>query len=223
MRPAVFMAALGVALVAPVAVAPNLLPALDRALRRFSDASNAFIVRTLTPAKADNAPIDAKAAANLDEDIDWRIASQSKTGKGWRDFLAAHPIGKHAPLAQAALAALEPMPMPKPVPKPAPKPQPAPAPPLPPAALTRTPSAPSPSRFVPLVEVGNETPRLPDYFAALERQPPEAKVETVVKWREETRTVTRWRFARPRHTRVRRPPPPFFLSWFGPRAPYPDR
>jgi hypothetical protein len=187
-----------------------MLPTLDRALRRFSDASNSFIVRTLTPAEADSQRIDPKAAASLDEDLDWRIAGQSKTQKGWHDFLAAHPSGKHAPLAQAALAKLEPLHKAQPPPSPSPG-----TPPIP--------LAPVPARIAPLVEVANESPRLPNYFAALERSPPlEPKVETIVKWREEIRTVTRWRFAHPPHHRARRSPPPV-LSWFGPRAPYPGR
>lgn len=208
MRPVVFMAALCVTLISPFEP-PNMLPALDRQLRRFSDASHAFILRTLTPAKAQTEQIDAKAAANLDEDIDWRIADQHKTANGWRAFLAAHPSGKHASLAKAALDQLEP------------KPEPLPSPPPPQLAAVAVPSMAS---FSPVVEVENEAPREPDFFAALERPPmSETKVETVVRWREQrTRYVTRWRYERPRQ-HYRRQPPPFFLSWFGPRDPYQRR
>lgn len=177
------------------AVETNMLPALDRELRWFSDASNDFITRTLTPAKAQPGPVDTEAAANVDEDLDFRIAAQRKTADDWQAFLAAHPHGTHAPAAQDELARLtgasETIPQ------------------------AQAPASPAP-RFAPVVEVANQPPREPDYFAALERpRPPETKIveTTIVKWRERTRYVTRWRYERPRY--VWRQPSPFSLSWLG--------
>lgn len=45
--------------------------------------------------------IDPVAAANVDEDLDYRIAERTKSADGWRSFLAAHPHGPHAPSARA--------------------------------------------------------------------------------------------------------------------------
>src|SRR5215469_10397799 len=73
-------------------VSPHWLPNF----KRMSDATHAFVVRVLTPARPQTEPIDVKAAARLDEDIDFRIASQGKTEKGWRQFLATHPNGARA-------------------------------------------------------------------------------------------------------------------------------
>ena len=119
------------------------LPALDHALRRFSDTSLAFIEKSLTPVKAETEPIDTRAAANLDEDLDWRMA---KTADGWRAFLAKHPNGNRARDAQAELDKLT-------------KP-------------TGPPPAPQAPKFAPVVEVANARPPAPDFFAALERPPP---------------------------------------------------
>jgi hypothetical protein len=204
LRSSIFLAAL----VIGIAIAfSGMLPALDRQLRRFSEASHAFIVRTLTPAKAQTEPIDAKAAADLDEDLDWRIAEQKKTAEGWRAFRAAHPQSAHAPAAETELAKLSPLEKVELPPATATAPAPAPAP-----------AAPAP-KFAPVVEVANAPPKgVPDYFAALERRPPETKIveTTVVKWREQ-RTRYIQVHERPRY-RPRSPPIPFFLSWFGPRA-----
>jgi hypothetical protein len=204
LRSSIFLAAL----VIGIAIAfSGMLPALDRQLRRFSEASHAFIVRTLTPAKAQTEPIDAKAAADLDEDLDWRIAEQKKTAEGWRAFRAAHPQSAHALAAETELAKLSPLEKVELPPATATAPAPAPAP-----------AAPAP-KFAPVVEVANAPPKgAPDYFAALERRPPETKIveTTVVKWREQ-RTRYIQVHERPRYRR-RSPPIPFFLSWFGPRA-----
>jgi hypothetical protein len=217
LRSSIFLAAL----VIGIAIAfSGMLPALDRQLRRFSEASHAFIVRTLTPAKAQTEPIDAKAAADLDEDLDWRIAEQKKTAEGWRAFRAAHPQSAHAPAAETELAKLSPLE--KVELPPATATAPAPIEP-PPATATAPAPAPAPAapapKFAPVVEVANAPPKgAPDYFAALERRPPETKIveTTVVKWREQ-RTRYIQVHERPRYRR-RSPPIPFFLSWFGPRA-----
>ena len=191
-RPLVFMAAFSAGLLSSFDP-PNMLPALDHALRRFSDTSLAFIEKSLTPVKAETEPIDTRAAANLDEDLDWRMA---KTADGLRAFLAKHPNGKHARDAQAELDKLT-------------KP-------------TGPPPAPQAPKFAPVVEVANARPPAPDFFAVLERPPPpETKVleveRTVVKWREQqTRYVTWRRYERPRYVRRPPPPPPLFLALFGP-------
>jgi hypothetical protein len=196
-RPFVFMAALVVGTVSPIEP-PNLLPALDHAARRFSEASLAFIERSFTPVRAETEPVDAKAAANLDEDLDWRIASQDKTIATWLAFLDKHPHGAHARDAQAELDKL----------------------------TGANPPPPQTPTFAPVVEVANAQPHEPDVFAALEQRqpPPERRIveveTTVVKWREpRTRYVTRWRYERPRYSRRPASPPPFFLSLFGPRDP----
>ena len=192
------LAVLSIALFATVK-----LPALDQELRRATETTRAFIVRVLTPARAHDEPIDRAAAAKVDEDLDWRIAEGAKTERGWRQFLAAHPNGAHAPLAQAELEKL--------------------APPPPPSS-TQTPPKPTPPAFAvfsPVVQVINAPPEAPaDIFAALERPPaPETKIieTTVVKWRAETQHV---RVAHERRAHYRPRPAPWpFMAWFGPRAP----
>ena len=193
------LAVLSIALFATVK-----LPALDQELRRATETTRAFIVRVLTPARAHDEPIDRAAAAKVDEDLDWRIAEGAKTERGWRQFLAAHPNGAHAPLAQAELDKLAPPPKPAPSPPPSPKP-------TPPAVAV----------FSPVVQVINAPPEAPpDIFAALERPPaPETKIieTTVVKWRAETQHV---RVAHERRAHYRPRPAPWpFMAWFGPRAP----
>jgi hypothetical protein len=190
------------------------LPALDQELRRASETTRAFIVRVLTPARAHDEPIDPAAAAKVDEDLDWRIAEGAKTERGYRQFLAAHPNGAHAPLAQAELDKLGPPPQPTPSPLPSSKP----APPPPPSPK---PAPPAVAVFSPVVQVINAPPEAPpDIFAALERPPaPKTKIieTTVVKWRAETQHV-RVAHERRQHYRPRSAPWPF-MAWFGPRAP----
>ena len=53
--------------------------------------------------KAEVSPVDPIAAANVDEDLDYRIAQRTKSTEGWRAFLAAHPDGPHAQSARAEL------------------------------------------------------------------------------------------------------------------------
>ena len=48
-------------------------------------------------------PQSTIAAANVDEDLDYRIAQRTKSTEGWRSFLAAHPAGLHAQSARSEL------------------------------------------------------------------------------------------------------------------------
>jgi hypothetical protein len=56
----------------------------------------------------DASRIDPVAAANVDEDLDYRIAQRMKSTAGWRLFLAAHPHGPHAQTARAEFDKLNP-------------------------------------------------------------------------------------------------------------------
>lgn len=174
---------------------PN-FAAVNAALIRFSNASRDFIGKTFTPRKEEVAPVDAVAAANLDEDLDWRIASQAKNDTALHAFLAKHPRGAHAPEAQMALDKIIAPPGPPPSP-----------PPLP------TPVA-VPLLTSPVVEVANSPPPEHDVFARLEEQP-----RTIIKWKHDRpRTIVEWRYARPRYHR-QPPPPNLFQALFGPRTP----
>src|SRR5580700_5756301 len=53
--------------------------------------------------------VDPIAAANVDEDLDYRIAQRTKSTEGWRLFLAAHPAGPHAQSARSELDKLLPV------------------------------------------------------------------------------------------------------------------
>jgi hypothetical protein len=53
--------------------------------------------------QAEVSPVDPIAAANVDEDLDYRIAQRTKSIEGWRSFLSAHPGGPHAQSAHATL------------------------------------------------------------------------------------------------------------------------
>ena len=44
--------------------------------------------------------VDPRAAANVDEDLDYRIAQRTRSTEGWRLFLTSHPDGPHAQLAR---------------------------------------------------------------------------------------------------------------------------
>jgi hypothetical protein len=67
-RSIAFSAALIAGLLGPEP--PNLLPALHERLTRFSEASVAFITKTLTPTPPKAEPIDPTAVAKVDEDLD---------------------------------------------------------------------------------------------------------------------------------------------------------
>jgi hypothetical protein len=57
---------------------------------------------------------DAVAAANVEEDIDYRIAQRTKSLPGWQAFLEAHRDGPHAEAAHAEIERLLPTPPPQP-------------------------------------------------------------------------------------------------------------
>ncbi|HXE25272.1 MAG TPA: hypothetical protein VN637_10320, partial [Roseiarcus sp.] len=67
-------------------------------------ANKSFVSRR----EASLSPIDPVAAANVDEDLDYRIAQHANSAEGWRSFLAAHPHGPHAQSARAELGRLVP-------------------------------------------------------------------------------------------------------------------
>jgi hypothetical protein len=77
---------------------------------RWLDDISGIINRRLASAspQADVSPVDPLAAANVDEDLDYRIAQRTKSTEGWRSFLAAHPNGPHAKTARAELDKLIP-------------------------------------------------------------------------------------------------------------------
>jgi hypothetical protein len=59
--------------------------------------------------------VDKVSSQNLDEDLDYRIARQTKSLSGWRTFLEAHPNGPHAQAARAEIDRLQPAPPPQPI------------------------------------------------------------------------------------------------------------
>jgi hypothetical protein len=77
----------------------------DIAKLRWLDDINVIINKSLAPAKREVrvSPVDPVAAANVDEDLDYRIAQRMKSIEGWRSFLGAHPEGPHAQFARAEL------------------------------------------------------------------------------------------------------------------------
>jgi hypothetical protein len=77
----------------------------DVAKPQWLDDISVIINRSLAAAKpqADVSPIDPVAAANVDEDLDYRIAERTKSPEGWRSFLTAHAVGPHAQSARAEL------------------------------------------------------------------------------------------------------------------------
>ena len=66
---------------------------------------NVIISKVLAPANRDVRVVfvDPVAAANVDEDLDYRIAQRVKSMEGWRSFLAVHPDGRRAQSARAEL------------------------------------------------------------------------------------------------------------------------
>ena len=116
------------------------------------------VTTAFTPAQ-EKPTVDAIAAANVEEDIDYRLAQHAKSSAGWHAFLEAHPDGPHAQAAQAEIERLLPTPA-KPVevgeqspPSPATttlvkvEPQ-SPAPPAPPPAMVEKEPAPLPVQIV---------------------------------------------------------------------------
>ena len=77
----------------------------DIAKLRWLDDINVIISKVLAPAnrEARVASVDPVAAANVDEDLDYRVAQRVKSIEGWRSFLVAHPDGPRAQSARAEL------------------------------------------------------------------------------------------------------------------------
>ena len=71
------------------------------------------VTSAFTPAET-KPTFDAVAAANVAEDIDYRIAQHAKSLPGWHAFLEAHPDGPHAQAAHAEIERLLPTPPPQP-------------------------------------------------------------------------------------------------------------
>ena len=196
-RTIMFLAALMIGLSGPQ---PIDFAQVNAVLSRFSEQSLALIQRSFTPVKAETEPIDAKAAADLDEDLDWRIASGAKNDAALRAFLAKHPHGAHAVEAQLTLDKIIGQ-----------SPQPAPPSPPPKPVTVAVPLLTSP-----VVDVIN-APQQPDVFAKLEEQ---QAPRTIIKWKHDQRTVIQWRYARPRWPHYRpQPPPNLFQALFGPKQP----
>ena len=72
---------------------------------RWLDHINVIISKVLAPANREvrMVSVDPAAAANVDEDLDYRIAQRVKSMEGWRSFLAVHPDGPRAQSARAEL------------------------------------------------------------------------------------------------------------------------
>ncbi len=72
---------------------------------RWLDGAFLTINKSVAFAKPQDAvsPVDPIAAANVDEDLDYRIAQRTKSTEGWRSFLTAHPDGPHAESGRAEL------------------------------------------------------------------------------------------------------------------------
>lgn len=195
LKPLVFAAALTGATLSPHAPGID-FARLNADLTAFSTTSVAFINKALTPVKPEAAPLDPIATANVNEDLDYRIAEQTKSVEGWRAFLAAHPHGAHASAAQAELDKLQPPPAPTPTVAELSKPS---------QQLDvfrvmerQSAAAPEPQTKTTVVEV------------------PKVITRTIVKWRE--RRVVRWRVARPRRRAEPSGLPPFLLALFGDRS-----
>jgi hypothetical protein len=208
MRTITFITVLAIGGVIGVIDPPHFdLAQVNAALMRFSEHSLAFIQRSFTPVKAETEPIDAHAAAKLDDDLDWRIASQGKSDAALRAYLDQHPHGAHAVEAQLKLDKIIAPPMP-----PMPPAPPSPPPPKPVAVAVAVPLLTSP-----VVDMLNAPPRNDDVFAALEDQAPP---RTIIKWKHDRpHTVVEWRYARPRY-RPPPPPPNFLAAFLGPREPH---
>ena len=121
------------------------------------------------------------AAANLDEDLDWRLASQAKNDTALHAFLAKHPRGAHAPEAQMALDKII----------------------APPGSVLST--AATNARRSAAANFARGRGRRQRAAAtrrvreAKERAPPQSQA-IIIKWKHERqRTQVQWRYARPRY------------------------
>jgi hypothetical protein len=103
-------------------------PSLEEIAKlRWLDDISVMISKSLAYAKpqAEVSPVDPIAAANIDEDLDYRIAVRTKSLEGWRAFLTAHPGGPHAQSVRAELDKLSaPVTPPAPAAAQAPNPEP---------------------------------------------------------------------------------------------------
>jgi hypothetical protein len=116
---------------------------------------------------AEKTPVDKISSENLDEDLDYRVARQTKSLAGWRAFLEAHPDGPHSQAAQAEIERLLSTPTPQSVEVAEQSP--------PSSAATRTPTeaaqSPAPPEPSPVV-VENEPAPPPEPVEVAERSPP---------------------------------------------------
>ena len=104
-----FVLALALAFAVIYAYAPLTRDGIAK-LRWFDDV-NVIVNKSLALAKPQVgvSPVDPIAAANVDEDLDYRIAQRTKSPEEWRSFLAAHPDGPHAQSARAEIDKLVPV------------------------------------------------------------------------------------------------------------------
>jgi hypothetical protein len=202
MRSIVFVTALMAGALNPYAPPTIDLAKVNADLVKFSETSVAFINNAVTPVKPEASPFDAVASARVDEDLDYRIAEQTKSIDGWRAFLASHPHGAHAPAAQAELDKLQPPPAPTVA-----------------EVMLNTPS--QQLDFFRLMErLSAEAPEVSTTTTIVEV--PETK--TIVKWRERrTRSIVYRRVARPGHRSEPSSLPPFLLALFGQQRPRASR
>jgi hypothetical protein len=98
-----YMLFLALSLLAMGAYAPPYLEAIANS--RWVDTIGVLITQSLAAVRPDArvSPVDPVAAANVDEDLDYRVAQRMKSTEAWRAFLTAHPDGPHAQLARAEL------------------------------------------------------------------------------------------------------------------------
>jgi hypothetical protein len=70
----------------------------DIAKLAWFDDINIILNKSLAHTKREvgTSPVDPIAAANVDEDLDYRIAQRMKSAEGWRSFLTGHPGGTPA-------------------------------------------------------------------------------------------------------------------------------
>jgi hypothetical protein len=94
---------------------PFALSAAVFSIYAFSDVYTA-VTSALAPTEATRT-VDAIAAANVEEDIDFRIAQRAKSLPGWQAFLEAHRDGPHAEAAHAEIERLSPAPRRQPDPR----------------------------------------------------------------------------------------------------------
>ena len=82
----------------------------DVAKLAWLDDINIILNKSLAYTKGEvgTSPVDPIAAANVDEDLDYRIAQRMKSAEGWRSFLTGHSDGPHAQSARAELEKLVP-------------------------------------------------------------------------------------------------------------------